>query len=128
MFNPFKFRGFSTLIGKGVVIENADIFIPDKSTFVVEGAVKTSRVCSNGEVSVIADGVLEVAGDLSVHNVQVNGNLYCKTLRVDGVLSVRSGCYLRAEKILYRSLDIQEGARIEGHLYHIDHSSAGETV
>lgn len=144
--NPFKRTGFDTLIGKEIVIQHAALLLAKNSCTIIDGNVFTTGIEIGGvptdspdlKTTLVVNGLVKRARksglnvdltdvNIIVPNVTVTGTLECDTLIVEGLLSVKSGGKIFANKILYRTLHVESDAILSGSLAHLDHVSEGES-
>jgi len=126
MKNPFKDSGFDTLIGTGTIIIG-NMMIEPGCTAVVDGRIAGELIAGGadledtGKTVLVVRGTVEMSSSIHVHNVTVSGHLKCKTLIVNGQLSVKNGAKITAETIKYRALHVESGAILLGQMIHLDH-------
>jgi hypothetical protein len=48
MKNPFKMKGFDTIIAAGLLINGSEITLGDGTTTVIDGTVNATRISGNG--------------------------------------------------------------------------------
>ncbi len=135
MKNPFKFRGFDSVVAKGLHLENVTMVIDHGKTVLIEGAVfgptinmgempENAKV--NTKTTLIASGLVSCTNDINVHNITVTGTLCCDRIVCEGVLAIQAGAVVKAREILYRGLAVEDGAVVNGNMKHLDHVSEGE--
>lgn len=135
----FKSNSFDSFIGQGVRIGKGFIHVPEGETVVLNGVIggmdcmTTPQLLEVDKANKKVDlkTTVKFGGDATIDwvriaNVVVNGKLKVKRLHVEGTLSVSGDAKLEAEVILYRNLNIQQGAVIQAELKHLDHCSEGE--
>lgn len=126
MKNPFKSKGFDTLISKNTIIDGM-LFVCSGESVQVDGNVR-GAVISSEDVSAISAGdtLLFVSGNVNshalveVHNVTITGTVRCKVIRVKGQLSIKDNGVLIAEEIYYGSLVVEQDASINGSMKKIE--------
>ncbi len=127
----FKTKGFDTIIGKGNVITGK---LTLNGTCVIDGVFNGESIRSDQNADTKAKGVLIVNGSVDVLDVVISddltitGSVTAKEVRVEGTLAIKSGCIVKAGRILYRTLVAEPGAVILGVMAHLDHVSDGEQV
>lgn len=126
--NPFKKDGFDSIIGAGMSIRG-DLALSAGSTTIIDGTVTAFEIVEAGQdkpntkTSLVVNGVVQSDQEklkVSIHNVTVTGKLLCGILNVDGVLAVKKGATIIADRIQYRNLVMEPGAIVMGLMVHLD--------
>lgn len=129
--NPFKSKGFDSLIAPGQTILG-DLILAKGSTSQIDGAVlgqsikaETVRLdgtskavlktMSKSPTTLVINGTV-TTDNVEVENVTISGVLYCKSLIVSGTLAIRKGAKVNADVICYQQMIIEPGAIINGNL------------
>ena len=128
--NIFKTKGFDTIIGKNTVVTGSMVLY---GTCVIDGVFTGESIRSDQNADAKTKNTLVINGPVSVNTINVDdltvtGNVYAKEVRVEGTLAIKSGCQLKADRILYRTLVAEPDAVILGAMAHLDHVSDGEQV
>jgi cytoskeletal protein CcmA (bactofilin family) len=113
MKNPFKSKGFDTIIAKGQSIEAISIDLPKDTLTVIDGSVKANATGSK------VDG----EGDLTVNGALLGARVVATTLTVTGIvtagfisvdtLHMKKGSQLSADTVTCRVLNVEPGAVLE---------------
>lgn len=130
MKNPFNRAGFDSLLSKDTTIVDGGLTIAANQTLILDGNFIGVGVAQGGEPTVnkttlVVNGLLKVKR-VEVSNVTVTGRIECDLLIVEGLLAVKSGAQIKADKIMYRTLNVESEAVMLGQLAHLDHVSEGE--
>ena len=125
----FKTKGFDTIIGKDVTLVGELSF---SGTVVVDGFINGVSIKQNAvdkkPSSMLVNGTVQVTDVVISDDLTITGTVTAKEVRVEGTLAIKSGCMLKADRILYRTLVAEPGAIILGAMAHLDHVSDGEQV
>lgn len=117
MKNPFKTKGFDTIISKGMTV-TGDLGLAKGTTTVVDGEICGGSISTQAGIAqptcLVVNGSASMKHNIEVHNVTVTGNLVCDTLIVSGILAVKNGASVRANTIKYGSLVVEPKAWLYG--------------
>ncbi len=137
MKNPFKFRGFDSIIAKGLVLRAATVVIGVGQTLLIDGEVfgpdikvadKPDGSKPDLKTTVVIGGSVECVNNINVPNVVITGNVKVDMIICEGVLAIKAGAKIDANEIRYRSLVIEDGAVVLGNMRHLDYIPEGEIV
>lgn len=133
----FKNSGFDSIIGARVII-NGDVSIPTGTQMIIDGHVQKFTSIdvtppvddkkTNKTKLTINGSVVGEQGAVVVENITISGMVKVNFIRAEGVLTLKSGCQLIANKVFYRDLVMEPGAEIVATLKHLDCISEGEMV
>lgn len=118
MKNPFKRAGFDSLISAGTLIEGS-LIIQAGTTMIIDGQMTGKSIGTSGdgvETTVVVNGKASALDEIRVPNITVTGEVSCENLIATGCLSVKKGARVNATFIQYKSLIIEDGAFITGHM------------
>lgn len=125
----FKSKGFDTIISKNTMLVGELCF---SGSVVVDGEIKGLSVKQNTvepkPSSLHVNGSVDVEDVIIIDDLTITGRVTAREVRVEGTLAIKSGCVLKADRILYRNLVAEPGAIILGTLAHLDRVSDGEQV
>ena len=116
--NPFKLRGFDSLIAAGTSFNGA-LDIGPNQTVVIDGVLIGAHIMETDPAlstksTLVVNGQATIAGLVSVKNVTVTGVLSCDELHVQNTLAVKAGGRVQARKIVYQRLHVEHGSMLDG--------------
>lgn len=129
--NPFKSKGFDSLIAKGLNIKGQMALAPG-STTQLDGTMSGESIAVEADptgkgnkvdkTTLVVNGLASTLKSIVVPNVTITGHVTCDVLEVVGILAIKKGAIVTATKILYATLIVETGAIINGHFEHISFS------
>jgi cytoskeletal protein CcmA (bactofilin family) len=125
----FKTKGFDTVISKDTLLVGELCF---SGVTVVDGTIEGKSVKQNTvdtkPSSLHVNGTVKVDDVIVIHDLTICGTVTAKEIRVDGILAIKKGCKVQAERILYRTLVAEPGAIILGTMVLIDDTANGSAL
>lgn len=124
--NPFKSRGFDSIIAKGLQIEGKMV-LAQSSTTQLDGIMHGDSIsvepavvgAENKSTTLVINGSATTIRSIAVPNVTITGEVTCDSLEVTGVLAIKKGARINCKRIEYNILIVETGAIINGHFEHI---------
>lgn len=124
--NPFKSKGFDSLIAKGLQIEGTLTLAPASVTQldgIMRGdSIRVDSSANEGKVNsttLVVNGVVIAIQSICVPNVTITGEVTCDLLVVSGILAIKKGARINCKHIEYNTLIVETGAIINGQFEHI---------
>lgn len=125
MKNPFKLKGFDTIIAAGLLINGSEITLGEGTTTVIDGTVNATRISGNGTLMVNG----HVAADsIKVKSLIVTGFVQTNDLVVTDTLHLKKAAKLIADTASTAVLNVEPGGQLNATLKSSADLAVGDKV